>query len=81
MVRRALTIISLVLSSGCATTEYVHISPAEPPIINRPHLETSTLQPGDSAARVLQAHRLTIKALQQWGQELEAALDAYRSTK
>lgn len=70
--------------SGCATqkpevrVEYVKVSQIEPPIITRPDLDTDYLKDGMDAGTVIQAHRLTIKKLQQWGLELEAALNAYR---
>jgi hypothetical protein len=70
--------------AGCATTtktEYIKVPPAEPPVITRPDLDTDYIKSGDDAGTVIQAHRLTIKKLQQWGLELEAALNAYRSTK
>lgn len=68
---------------GCACNpeirvEYVKVPPAEPPVITQPVLETDYIKPGDDAGKVLQAHRLTIKMLQQYALELDAALDAYR---
>ena len=73
-------LLTLVLLTGCGTTkiEYVEVPPKEPPVIVRPVLETDYLKPGDDAGVVLQAHRLTIKKLQQWGMELETALSAYK---
>jgi hypothetical protein len=71
--------------SGCAAppkpevrVEYVKVSQIEPPIIPRPELDTDYLKDGMDAGTVIQAHRLTIKKLQQWGLELESALNAYR---
>ena len=67
---------------GCATkVEYVKVPPQEPPVITRPALDTDYLKATDDAGTVIQAHRLTIKKLQGWGLELEAALDAYRSNQ
>ena len=68
---------------GCTTvkTEYVKVPPQEPPVITRPALDTDYLKATDDAGTVIQAHRLTIKKLQGWGLELEAALDAYRSNQ
>lgn len=77
-----LILICILFLSGCATqvrTEYVKAPQVEPPIITRPDLDTDYLKPGMDPGEVLQAHRLTIKKLQAWGLELEAALKAYSS--
>ena len=76
---KKLILISILLLSGCATkTIYVEVPPKEPPLITRPQLDTDYLKQGSTPGDVIQAHRLTIKKLQQWGMELETALDAYR---
>ena len=73
---------SVLFLAGCGTPiKYIEVPPKEPPFIARPALETDYLKPGDDAGTVIQAHRLTIKRLQQWGLELEAALNAYRKDK
>ena len=76
-------IILLLFLSGCASqqvrTEYVASTQIEPPIISRPDLDTDYIKPGMDAGEVLSAHRLTIKKLQQWGLELESALNVYRT--
>lgn len=69
---------TLLLLSACATTQHVPVPAPEPPQVARPVLETQFLKPGDSPDKVIQAHRLAIKQLQQWGLELEALLDGYR---
>ena len=74
-------LILALLLTGCATTQYVAAPTIEPPVIARPELDVDYLKPGDDAGTVIQAHRLTIKKLQSWGLQLEAALDAYRKTK
>jgi PBP1b-binding outer membrane lipoprotein LpoB len=77
-------IVAVFFLSGCAATkpkvmvEYVQATQIEPPIITRPDLDTDYLKDGMDAGTVIQSHRLTIKKLQQWGLELEAALNAYR---
>lgn len=81
MATRLILLTLILLASGCATTEFVRVAPQEPPVIARPQLEIENLASGDSPARVLQAHRIAILQLQQWGLELEAALGAYRSKK
>ena len=78
------TILFALMLVGCAckpVIQYVKVPPIEPPIITRPDLETDYLKHSDNAGVVLQAHRITIKKLQQWGLELETALDAYRIKK
>lgn len=69
------------LLSGCATTKYVVVSPPEPPVIARPELPVLRATIDMDAGAILQLHRETIKVLQAWGRELEAALDAYRGVK
>lgn len=71
----------ILLLTGCATTtrvEYITVQPPEPPVIERPALPVLNIQPGDDAGLVLQLHRETIKVLQSYAKELEAALNAYR---
>ena len=85
MARKAIIIFTLFLA-GCACKpevriEYVKVPPVEPPVITRPVLETDYLKLDNDPGMVLQLHRITIKRLQQWGLELEAALDAYRTKK
>jgi hypothetical protein len=68
--------------AGCATApqiEYRYLKVPEPPVITRPELEVVKLQPGATAATVIQAHRQDILSLQKWGLELEGALNAYRA--
>ena len=79
---KVIVILMCAILAGCATKtqiEYVQIPPKQPPIIERPLLETERLKPGDDPGIVIQAHRLAIKQLQKWGLELEASLDAYRT--
>ena len=68
---------------GCATTEVktVIVDPPQPPVINRPELPVLTITKDMDAGTILQLHRETIKVLQAWGLELEAALNAYRKDK
>ena len=72
-----------VLLTGCATTEvkYVTVDPPPPPVINRPELPVLSITKDMDAGTILQLHRETIKVLQAWGLELEAALNAYRKDK
>ena len=77
-------LILVLFLSGCAckpVIEYVKVPPKEPPVITRPALATDTLEEGDNPGVVIKKFRLTITQLQQWGLELETALDAYRTTK
>lgn len=86
MARQISLLLIVLLLVGCTTKEivrieYVKVPPKEPPVIVRPALETEYLKAENDSGMVLQAHRITIKRLQQWGLELEAALDAYRTKK
>ena len=67
---------------GCAhtevRTEYLIVEPPPPPTINSPQLPVLSATKEMDAGTILQLHRETIKVLQAWGMELEAALDAYR---
>lgn len=66
--------------SGCATPPpqpRVADWP-EPPVLNRPELPVLAITKDMDPGTVLQLHRETIKRLQAWGLELEAALNAYR---
>ena len=71
--------------AGCAHTEpvieYRVIAPPEPPVINRPPLPVLEINKDMDAGTIIQLHRETIKVLQAWGMELEAALNAYRKPK
>ena len=74
----------ILLLTGCAhqaQIEYRVAEVPEPPVINRPELPillaTKDMDPGT----IIQLHRETIKVLQSWGLELEAALNAYRKQK
>lgn len=79
MAKKLILISAFLLLTGCATkTVYVEVPPKEPPLITRPQLDTDYLKQGSTPGDVIQAHRLTIRKLQQWGIELETALDAYR---
>lgn len=73
----------ILLLTGCATTqiEYRVADIPEPPVIVRPELPVLNTKPGDDAGTVLQLHRETIKLLQGYAKELEAALNAYRKPK
>ena len=74
-------LIALVLLaiSGCAHQEQTRYEKApEPPVIERPKLDTDDLNSSMDAGTVLQLHRSTIIKLKAWGLELEKALDAYR---
>ena len=76
-------LISLLLV-GCACNpevriEYIKVPPKTPPVITRPQLDTDYIKSDADAGTVIQAHRLTIKKLQQWGLELDAAINAYRT--
>ena len=68
------------LLAGCSTTkvEYRYLEVPEPPIIERPLLETEDLNKGDNPGVVIEAHRRAILRLQAYAMELEAALNAYR---
>jgi len=73
----------ILLLAGCGTTkiEYRYLELPEPPVINRPELPVLEISKEMDAGTVLQLHRQTIKILQAWGLELEAALSAYRKSK
>lgn len=73
----------ILLLAGCATTkvEYRVADIPEPPVIQRPELPVLNTRPGDDAGVVIQLHRETIKLLQGYAKELEAALNAYRKPK
>lgn len=76
--------ILLLLITGCAhqtRIEYVIVEPPEPPVINRPELPVLQASKEMDAGTIIQLHRETIKVLQAWGLELEAALNAYRKDK
>ena len=81
----ACVIAFMIFLTACAAPEpevrieYVAVPPKAPPVIERPVLETDYLKDGDLPSIVLQAHRLTIKTLQKYSLELDAALDAYRT--
>jgi PBP1b-binding outer membrane lipoprotein LpoB len=68
---------------GCATTDPVIrvVDIPEPPTVNRPDLPVLTITKDMDPGMVIQLHRETIKLLQAWGLELEAALNAYRKPK
>lgn len=75
-----LLLISLLLV-GCAhdpKIEYVIVEPPAPPTINRPELPVLQVTREMDPGTIIQLHRETIKVLQAWGLELEAALNAYR---
>lgn len=82
---KLLLALSLLLT-GCASAvkplppeiRYVKVEPPAPPVVNRPELPVLSLKPGDTPDVVIQAHRESIKLLQQWGLQLEAILDGYR---
>jgi len=50
----------------------------EPPVVNRPELPVLDITKDMDPGTIIQLHRETIKRLQAWGLELEAALNAYR---
>lgn len=67
--------------AGCQCTpkvEYRIVDIPEPPVINRPELPVLNVNSSMNAGQIIQLHRETIKVLQSWGLQLEAALDAYR---
>jgi len=70
---------------GCATTktetEIRVVKHPEPPTINRPSLPVLEINKDMDPGTIIQLHRETIKILQAWGMELEAALNAYRHPK
>lgn len=69
----------LALLIGCATQpEYRVVDIPEPPVVNRPELPVLTITKDMDPGTIIQLHRETIKRLQAWGLELEAALNAYR---
>lgn len=69
----------LLVLSGCQTMPEIRYEKApEPPVIERPRLDTEDLNSSMDAGTVLQLHRSTIIKLKAWGLELEKALDAYR---
>jgi hypothetical protein len=47
-------------------------------MVNRPELPVLSITREMDPGTVIQLHRETIKRLQAWGLELEAALEAYR---
>lgn len=68
-----------ILLAGCASKPEVRVMDwPEPPVINRPELPVLQATPDMDAGTIIQLHRETIKVLQAWGLELEAALNAYR---
>lgn len=70
--------------AGCATTPQIEYRVAqipEPPVVNRPELPVLKVTKDMDPGTILQLHRETIKVLQSWGLELEAALNAYRTKK
>lgn len=70
------------LLTGCAHKETIRVSDwPEPPVINRPELPVLKIEKDMDPGTVIQLHRETIKVLQLWGLELEAALEAYRKPK
>ena len=75
----------VLLLAGCAHTEtkveYITVDPPQPPVINRPPLPVLEATKEMDAGTIIQLHRETIKVLQSWGLELEAALNAYRKDK
>ena len=77
------TLFLCLLLAGCATTkvEYRYLDVPEPPVINRPELPALSATKDMDPGTVIQLHRETIKLLQAWGLELEAALNAYRKKK
>lgn len=82
MVKKIICIVWTIALVGCACDPiYVKVPPKEPPVIERPALATDNIKPDDDDGTVIQLHRITIKTLQKWGLELEAALDAYRIKK
>jgi len=82
MVKKIICIVWAIALVGCACDQiYVKVPPKEPPVIERPALDTDNIKPDDDDGTVIQLHRITIKTLQKWGLELEAALDAYRIKK
>jgi len=74
------TVTLLLLLSGCATTkpELRVAEWPEPPVVNRPELPVLDITKDMDPGTIIQLHRETIKRLQAWGLELEAALNAYR---
>lgn len=69
----------LMVISGCATQPEVRYEKLpEPPVIERPRLDTEDLNTSMDPGTVIQLHRQTIIKLKAWGLELEKALDAYR---
>lgn len=78
----ALKVILLCLFlASCATQpqiEYRVVDIPEPPRIDRPELPVLSITNDMDAGTIIQLHRETIKRLQAWGLELEAALNAYR---
>lgn len=73
--------------TGCATTcpaptvEYRVVTPAEPPVIERPQLDSVNISSSMDAGSIIQAFRTDIKKLQSTIAEHEKALDAYRTKK
>lgn len=66
--------------TGCAHTKpEVRVADwPEPPVLNRPELPVLDITKDMDPGTIIQLHRETIKRLQAWGLELEAALNAYR---
>lgn len=71
-------LLSVLFGCGHNQVKYVQAECPQPPVIERPVLDTDSLQEGDDPGTVIQAHRTTIKNLQRWGLEQEAILDGYR---
>ena len=73
------TLLLCTLLVGCASAPELRVADwPEPPVVDRPELPVLSLTPDMDAGTVIQLHRETIKRLQAWGLELEAALNAYR---
>lgn len=79
--KRVIAVLALCLLTACSTApkiEYRVADVSEPLKVNRPELPVLTVTKDMDPGTVIQLHRETIKLLQAWGLELEAALNAYR---
>jgi len=71
----------ILLLTGCASVPQIEYRVAQipqPPVINRPELPVLLITKDMDPGTIIQLHRETIKVLQSWGLELEAALNSYR---
>lgn len=72
----------ILMTSGCATqTKIITAKCPTPPDIQRPDSYVQQLTDNSNAGEVIQSHRLEIKSLQGYAEQLEKILDAYKEVK